>query len=149
MCYLMGWFRGLEKTLHCCINEVWVPIGSLSAMNLRAWRSSASSCCWSSAPEWRTSLRTLSWSTSWWTASSRVSCTSSQTPVSYWAWGLNKFFPLPRRSGSVGRVSFKGPSLVQLYWHGFETRRGIGVWKKILVVPSGSCTQIFGYKFTV
>ena len=36
----------------------------------------------------------------------------------------------PRRSSSVGRASFKCPSLVQLYWHGFKTCRGIRVWKK-------------------
>ena len=31
----------------------------------------------------------------------------------------------PRYCGSVGRVSFKGPSLMQLYWRGFESHRGI------------------------
>ena len=43
----------------------------------------------------------------------------------------------PRRGSSVGRASFKGPNLVQLYWHGFETRRGKGVREKILAAPSG------------
>ena len=35
----------------------------------------------------------------------------------------------PRRGSSVSRASFKGPSLVQLCWCGFETRRRIVVRK--------------------
>ena len=37
---------------------------------------------------------------------------------------------LPRRCSSVGIASFKGPSLVQLYWRGFETLRSIRVREK-------------------
>ena len=38
-------------------------------------------------------------------------------------WSLLRFSKeLPRCCSSVGRAAFEGPSLAQLYWHGFETR---------------------------
>ena len=48
----------------------------------------------------------------------------------------------PRRGSSVGRASFKGPNLVQLFWCGFQTRCSIAVRKKILVAPSGDRSDI-------
>ena len=43
-------------------------------------------------------------------------------------------FSKQRRCSSVGRPSFKGPSLVQLCWHGFESQgRGIRWQEKIVV----------------
>ena len=46
------------------------------------------------------------------------------------------------RCSSVGRASFKGPSLMQLYWRGFESRPrykvvGKRLWEIILAAPSG------------
>ena len=46
---------------------------------------------------------------------------SPDCPVIWFQRLENKFeFLLPQRGCSVRRASFNGPSLVQLYWHGFE-----------------------------